>query len=145
MKKSEFAAAAMTSQTTNCAQSVINAFADDVHLDHATLLKLSLGFGGGMGHTGGTCGAVTAAYMVLGLKQSFDINSPKANRDKLYAQIQEFKRRFKKFHGSINCTELLDGNNLGTPEGAAAVKEKGIQRKCSKFVADAVEIVESMG
>ena len=145
MKKSEFAAAAMTSQTTNCAQSVINAFADELAIDRSLALKVSLGFGGGMGHTGGTCGAVTAAYMVLGLKQSFDPNVPKANRDKLYAQIQEFNKRFKKLHGSINCTELLDGNNLGTSEGAATVKARELSKRCPGFVADAVEIVESMG
>jgi C_GCAxxG_C_C family probable redox protein len=144
MKKAEFAAAAMTSQTTNCAQSVINAFVDDIHLDRATALKLSLGFGGGMGHTGGTCGAVTAAYMVLGLKQGLDINSPKANRDKLYAQIQEFNKRFKELHGSINCSELLGGNNLGTPEGAANVKAQDLSKRCPGFVAAAVEIVETM-
>jgi C_GCAxxG_C_C family probable redox protein len=145
MKKSEFAAAAMTSQTTNCAQSVINAFVDDLGIDRSLALKLALGFGGGMGHTGGTCGAVTAAYMVLGLKQGFELNAPKANRDNLYAQIQEFNKRFKKLHGTVNCTELLDGNNLGTPDGATAVKEKNLSKRCPGFVADAVEIVESMG
>jgi C_GCAxxG_C_C family probable redox protein len=144
MKKSEFAAAAMTSQTTNCAQSVINAFVDDLGIDRSLALKLALGFGGGMGHTGGTCGAVTAAYMVLGLRKGLDLNSPKAHRDELYAQIQEFNKRFKKLHGSTNCTELLDGNNLGSPEGAANVKKKDLSKRCPGFVADAVEIVETM-
>jgi C_GCAxxG_C_C family probable redox protein len=145
MKKSEFAAACMTNQTTNCAQSVINAFIDELGIDRATALKLSLGFGGGMGHTGGTCGAVTAAYMVLGLKQEFDINNPKANRDKMYVMVQEFNKRFKKINGTINCTELL-GYDLSTPEGAAAVKEKSLSTTiCPKFVKDAVEIVEGMG
>jgi hypothetical protein len=37
------------------------------------------------------------------------------------------------------------GHNLGTEEGAAAVKEKGLSAKlCPKFVATAVEIVEEM-
>jgi C_GCAxxG_C_C family probable redox protein len=144
MNKSEFAASCMTNQVTNCAQSVINAFVDELGIDRATALKLSLGFGGGMGHTGGTCGAVTAAYMVLGLKQDFDPASPKKNRDKLYALEQEFNKRFKKIYGTINCTELL-GHNLGTEEGVAAVKEKGLSAKlCPKFVATAVEIVEGM-
>jgi C_GCAxxG_C_C family probable redox protein len=144
MNKSEFAASCMTTQVTNCAQSVINAFVDELGIDRATALKLSLGFGGGMGHTGGTCGAVTAAYMVLGLKQDFDPASPKKNRDKLYALEQEFNKRFKKIYGTVNCTELL-GHNLGTEEGAAAVKEKGLSAKlCPKFVATAVEIVEEM-
>ena len=144
MNKSDSAAAGMTSQTTNCAQSVINAFVDELGIDRTTALKLALGFGGGMGHTGGTCGAVTAAYMVLGLKQDFDPQSPKAQRDTLYAQVQEFNKRFKKVYGTINCSELL-GHDLGTPQGAAAVKEKGLSAKlCPRFVATAVEIVEEM-
>ncbi len=144
MKKSESAAAGMTNQTTNCAQSVINAFADEVGIDKATALKIALGFGGGMGHTGGTCGAVTAAYMVLGLKQDFDPSRPRKNRDQLYALEQEFNQRFKQIYRTVNCTELL-GHDLGTPEGAAAVKEKGLSATlCPKLVAAAVEILEGM-
>jgi C_GCAxxG_C_C family probable redox protein len=145
MNKSEFAAAGMASQSTNCAQSVINAFVDELRIDRATALKLALGFGGGLGHTGGTCGAVTAACMVLGLKQEFDIKNPKAQRDALYAQVQVLNQRFKQINGSTSCTDLL-GYDLSTPQGAAAVKEKGLSAKlCPKFVADAVKIVEGMG
>jgi C_GCAxxG_C_C family probable redox protein len=145
MRKSEFASAGMSTQTTNCAQSVINAFVDELGIDRSATLKLALGFGGGMGHTGGTCGAVTAAYMVLGLKQPFDPNAPKAHRDELYAKVQEFNKRFKKVYSTVNCTELL-GHDLGTPEGAAAVKEKGLSASlCPKLVAAAVEIIEAMG
>ena len=33
-------------------------------------LRVSAAFGGGMGRTGGTCGAVTGALMVLGLNMA---------------------------------------------------------------------------
>lgn len=145
MNKADFAAAGMTNQTTNCAQSVINAFVEDLGIERSTALKLALGFGGGMGHTGGTCGAVTAAYMVLGLKQTFNADYPKQNRDKVYELVQEFNKRFVKKNGSINCTELL-GCDLSTPEGGTAAKDKGLSAKlCPKFVHNAVEIVEEMG
>jgi C_GCAxxG_C_C family probable redox protein len=144
MKKSEYAAACMTAQKTNCAQSVINAFCEESGLDRNMALKLSLGFGGGMGHTGQTCGAVTAAYMVLGLQQELDPENPKLHRDKVYTMVQEFNQRFLKLHGSINCTVLL-GCDLSTPEGEAAAREKGLSASlCPRFVKDAVEIVEEM-
>jgi C_GCAxxG_C_C family probable redox protein len=144
MNKAEFAAASMTSGTTNCAQSVINVFCEELGLEKSLALKLALGFGGGMGHTGQTCGAVTAAYMVLGLEQDFNPAIPKQYRDRVYALVAEFNRRFIKIHGSINCTRLL-GYDLSTPEGEAAVKEKGLSQKlCPKFVHDAVEIVEGI-
>ncbi|HSW57943.1 MAG TPA: C-GCAxxG-C-C family protein [Dehalococcoidales bacterium] len=144
MKKSERAAAAMKSQTTNCAQSVIDVFVDDTGIERDTALKLSLGFGGGLGHTGGVCGAVSAACMVLGLRQDFDPNNPKKNRDRLYALEQEFLRRFRAEFGSVNCTELL-GHDLSTAGGAAAVKEKGLTALlCLRLVAAAVDILEEM-
>src|SRR3990172_6740256 len=107
MNKAESASADMAASRTNCAQSVINAFCGDLGLEKSLALKLSLGFGGGMGHTGQTCGAVTAAYMVLGLRQSFNADNPKENRDKVYALVQEFNKRFINVNGSVNCSRLL--------------------------------------
>jgi hypothetical protein len=82
--------------------------------------------------------------MVLGLKQSFNPDNPKQNRDKLYALVQEFNKRFIKANGSINCSKLL-GYDLSTPEGEKIVKDQGLSaRVCPRFVRDAVEIVEKM-
>jgi C_GCAxxG_C_C family probable redox protein len=77
MTKAESAEATMESGKMNCAQSVINAFCEDLGLDRSLALRLALGFGGGMGHTGQTCGAVSAAYMVINLRQSIDPENPK--------------------------------------------------------------------
>jgi C_GCAxxG_C_C family probable redox protein len=145
MKKADSAAANMAAAKTNCAQSVIEAFCEELGLERDLALKLALGFGGGMGHTGQTCGAVSAAYMVLGLKQGFNPANPKENRDKVYGLVQEFNKRFVKINGSTNCTKLL-GADLATPEGAQAFKDKGLGTKvCAKLVYDAVEIAEGMG
>jgi C_GCAxxG_C_C family probable redox protein len=144
MDRITFASNSMINQTTNCAQSVINVFVEELGIEQETALKLALGFGGGMGHTGGTCGAVSAAYMVLGLKQPFDPASPKKYRDHLYALEQEFTLRFKKEHGSISCSQLL-GCDLSTPEGVAAAKERGLTASlCPKLVATAVKLLEEM-
>ena len=52
----------------NCSQAVLSTYAQDFGLDREAALKLAAGFGGGMGRMAGTCGAVTGAFMVLGLK-----------------------------------------------------------------------------
>jgi len=39
-------------------------------LDRETALKVAGAFGAGMARTGGTCGSVTGALMVIGLKYS---------------------------------------------------------------------------
>lgn len=51
----------------NCSQIVLSSFAEDLGLDSEMANKVATCFGGGMG-SGDTCGAVTGALMVLGLK-----------------------------------------------------------------------------
>ena len=128
----------------NCSQAVLSVFAEDFGLDGKLALKVSSGFGGGIGRGGDICGAVTGAVMVLGLK----IFSPEADiqqsKAKVYEIVKEFKKRFKKRHGSIVCRRLL-GCNIATAKGAARVVEDDLHNKvCAGLVRDAVEIVEEM-
>lgn len=51
----------------NCAQAVALAFADELPLDEATLMKLAAGYGAGMGCMEATCGALVGAVMAAGL------------------------------------------------------------------------------
>jgi C_GCAxxG_C_C family probable redox protein len=144
VNKADFASANMKAGKMNCAQSVINAFCEDLGLDRILALKLALGFGGGMGHTGQTCGAVSAAYMVLNLKQNLNPEDPKRNKDKVYALIAEFTQKFIQQNGSTLCTNLL-GYDLRDPQQAAAAKEKGVFANiCPKLVHDAVDIAEKL-
>ena len=61
-------AVAIFKEGINCSQAVLSSFAEDFGVDKNMALKMAAGFGGGMGRTGHRCGAVTGAYMVLGLK-----------------------------------------------------------------------------
>ena len=54
----------------NCAQSVAFAFLDKVDIDPETLFKVTEGLGLGMGGMEGTCGAISAAAVLAGLKIS---------------------------------------------------------------------------
>jgi len=49
----------------NCAQSVLFSFCDDLQLDKNSALKLSCGFGGGMGRKEEVCGAVSGGIMAI--------------------------------------------------------------------------------
>ncbi len=51
----------------NCSQAVLSAYAEQLGVDGETALKIAAGFGGGLGRMAETCGAVTGAFMVLGL------------------------------------------------------------------------------
>jgi C_GCAxxG_C_C family probable redox protein len=144
MGKAEQAYEIMSNRKMNCSQSVISVFCEDYGLDKKLALQLAQGFGGGMGHTGQTCGAVTGAYMSLGLSQKITTDNARENIEKTYALIEKFNREFKELHGSLNCTELL-GYDLSKPEEATKARENGLfTAKCPVFVGDAAKIVESL-
>ena len=52
----------------NCSQSVLTAFCNEFGLHDEPAFRIACGFGGGMGRMAKTCGAVTGAFMVIGLK-----------------------------------------------------------------------------
>ena len=127
----------------NCSQSLVIAFCDELGLSQEMAARVAAGFGGGMRH-GGTCGCVTGALMVLGLKYGQVGASDQETKKKAYALVQEFQKRFAQKHGSIVCKELL-GHNIGTEEGMQCIKEKGLlQSRCNTFIADAITLLEEM-
>jgi C_GCAxxG_C_C family probable redox protein len=131
----------------NCAQSVIATCGPEMGLDRESALRVAGGFGGGMGRLGEVCGAVTGAFMVIGLKHGKSRLEDDNNetREKAYALVYEFADRFRACNGSILCRELL-GCDISTPEGRAQAREKGLFNDlCPKLVGDAVEILEQMG
>ncbi|HBR31849.1 MAG TPA: hypothetical protein DD733_07165, partial [Clostridiales bacterium] len=92
----------------NCAQATFLAFADETSMDKKTALKLTSSFGGGMGRLREVCGAVSAIFMIAGIKYGTD--DPRNDEEKAchYALIQELARRFREKNGTIICRELLD-------------------------------------
>jgi C_GCAxxG_C_C family probable redox protein len=130
---------AMTSfaEGFNCSQAVLSAYADQSGLDRELAWKIASGFGGGMGRMADTCGAVTGAFMVLGLKYGA-ASSDREAKERIYEQIREFARLFRARNGSLLCRDLL-GCDINTPEGLSRAKEV-----CPSFVRAAAEILEDM-
>ena len=96
----------------NCAQAVLCAYADLFGLDEKQAYKIAEGFGTGMGGMGDTCGAVTAAFMVIGLKNSSGEPGDKSTRPDTYKQIRELAESFKAEAGSIVCRELKGSTGM---------------------------------
>jgi len=92
---------------------------------------------------GKECGAVTGAFMVIGLS----IRQPKDEKDarfKAYDFVKRFKNRFEARHGTILCRDLL-GVDVGTSEGhEKAVKEKLYRTLCPDFVKTAAEVLADL-
>lgn len=137
-------AVATFSEGFSCSQAVLLAFSEELGLDRATALKISTAFGGGMSSLALTCGAVTGALMVIGLKNGRAEAADAAAKEKTYEISREFVRRFTERHGSIVCRGLL-GVDISTPEGKKRVSEQGLfSTLCPLFVADAVDSLEEI-
>ena len=139
MKKSEIAIEHF--KTLNCAQSVLLCYASELKLDEMTAMKISAGFGGGMAMAE-TCGAVTGAYMALGLKAQSEGKTIQDIKNETKAAVKKFNELFIAKHGSLKCKKLL-GVNISTPEGSAVANEKNLfNTVCTELVGSAAEILE---
>ena len=124
----------------NCAQTVFSIFAPELGIDEYTALKIASGFGGGMA-CAETCGAVTGAYMVIGMKHGHAVSDPEKKANTKY-QIQRFNEKFKKKFGSLICKELT-GFDISTPAGSAAARDSNVfETRCPVFIKTACNILE---
>ena len=93
---------------------------------------------------GGTCGAVTGAFMVIGLKACTPDSRDALTKARTYALVQSFAQEFEARHDSISCRELL-GCDISTPQGFDEAKQSGVlDERCPRFVRDAVDILEEI-
>jgi C_GCAxxG_C_C family probable redox protein len=128
----------------SCSQAVLSTYGVQLGLDRETALKIASPFGGGMGRMGEICGAVTGAFMVIGLKYGAADVEDKEKKEKTYSLVNEFIHQFKSRNGSILCRELLECD-ISTPEGRETAKEKDLFNVvCPKFVREAAEIIEQI-
>ena len=90
---------------------------------------------------GGVCGAVTGAYMVIGMHYD---PADLAVKARIYEKVQQFTRLFIERHGESSCRGLL-GCDVSSDQGKAMMKEKNLREiRCACFVRNAVEILEEI-
>lgn len=128
----------------SCSQAVLASYASDFGLERNMALKVAAGFGGGMGRMAQTCGAVTGACMVIGLKYGATSAQDRLAKEKTYQLVRLFNERFTARNPSVICKELL-GCDISTPAGLDAAKERDLfSTLCPKLVRDAAEILEEL-
>ena len=116
----------------NCCQSVACAYCDLLGVDQTTIFKLSEVFGLCMCGMEVTCGAITGAVLLAGLKNSsgnLEKPSSKASTYKLSASIL---KAFEEKNGATLC-RVLKGRDNGV-----------ILRSCSGCIEDAARIAEEI-
>ncbi len=125
-----------------CAQAILTVYGEAHGLDVEVAAKLGRPLAGGMGRSGRTCGAVTAALLLLGLSKD-DPDESEARKACLH-HVQRLLHRFTLRHGSTECRELL-GADWNTPEGLRRIQEENLVRaRCPAFVRDAASMLEEL-
>ncbi|MBQ8301137.1 MAG: C_GCAxxG_C_C family protein, partial [Clostridia bacterium] len=128
----------------NCSQAVICAYSDLFGMDETTAMRVSEGFGGGMGRMRLTCGAVSGMFMLAGLKYGKGIPNDLETRTKVYDTVQKMAKEFEEMNGTIVCGDLL-GINKPNDTGAVPTERNSEfykKRPCVGCVEDCAKIVE---
>ena len=116
----------------NCCQAVACTYCDLFGMDEKTAFKACEAFGAGMGGMEGTCGAVSGAVFLAGLKNSCgDLEKP-VSKGKTYQFSRAITAKFREKNGSLVCRDLK-GIETGTP-----------LRSCEGCILDAAALVEEL-
>ncbi|MBQ4518557.1 MAG: C_GCAxxG_C_C family protein [Clostridia bacterium] len=115
----------------NCAQSVLLAFCEDFGLSREAAAKMSLPFGSGMGQMRETCGALTGAFMVLGLASAKNEAPTPQEKALCYEEVRSLAEAFQSENGSVLCRELL-----------ALAQENKEKKNCHELVGYTAELLE---
>jgi C_GCAxxG_C_C family probable redox protein len=122
----------------NCAQAILAAYGDMFGLERETAFKIGASFGGGIANTGDTCGAVSGALMVIGLRYGSEKPAGWLKRARVYGTSKNFMKRFIKAYGSKNCDDLKCYYRANNHEN---IEKKAY---CAGIVEKAVTILEDL-
>lgn len=116
----------------NCSQAVACTYCDLVGIDEKTMFKIMEGYGLGMGCADGTCGAVSGAIALAGMKNSRGELEGPYTKGETYKISKDIVNQFLEKNKSIVCKEL---KGIGTGK---------VLRSCEGCIRDAAEIIEKI-
>ena len=116
----------------NCCQAVVCAYSKELGIPEDVLFKAAEGFGLGMGGMECTCGAVSGAVMVAGLKNSTAALDAPNSKASTYHLSKKLSDAFCKKNGSVICKDLK------------GIETGNVLRSCAGCIEDAVELIEEM-
>lgn len=116
----------------NCAQAVACAYCDLVGVDEETMFRMTEALGLGMGGMAGTCGAVSGACVLAGMKRSTGNLEKPNSKAESYKLSREIVRQFLEQNQSVVCRELK------------GVESGKVLRACPDCIKDAAAIAEKV-
>lgn len=123
----------------SCAQSVVASLSEKYGVDRMTALRFAGLFGSGIGRSTETCGIITGACMLMGLKYARLFPDETSDIDR-FIPAQEFIKWFKEQHnGCFKCRDLL-GHDISSDEELDYVLDHQLfESICQKMVYASVD------
>ncbi len=91
----------------NCCQAVACAYCEDFGIPERDMLRLTEGFGSGIGGLGDTCGAIMGVFLIISLSNSAgDMEQPKLTKFDTYGKILDAAAAYREKMGSLYCRDL---------------------------------------
>ncbi len=103
-------------QGYSCAQSVVAPFATELGLTEEQALRLSAGFGAGIGRMRETCGAFCGLTFIAG-HCCGNLHGDAAEKERIFSLVRAQADMFRTEFGSLRCRDLL---HLGEEEQEGA-------------------------
>lgn len=128
----------------NCAQSVLFCYANKLNISTDLALKLTTGFGAGMGRKQEVCGAISGGILVLSLIYGRGENDDKQHQENTYQKVTELINRFEAKHQTVNCKKLLSECNLSSPKGQQEFQSNNLIERCYGYTNSVVEILDEI-
>ena len=142
MNRIETTLSLMTPGKVNCAQAILQAFGNEFGIDSTSAMALGRPWGGGLASSGGLCGFLAGAMLVLA--KAFDQSEEARARESVSRAVQLLLRRFQERCHSLQCRDLLDAD-MSTESGRQIIgAEKRIAQRCPLFGRAAAEILEQL-
>ena len=116
----------------NCAQAVACTYCDLVGVDEETMFRMTEALGLGMGGMQGTCGAVTGACVLAGMKRSSGNLECPDSKGASYQLSKEIVKRFENQNKAVACKDLK------------GVETGHVLRACPDCIKDAAAIAEAV-
>lgn len=131
-------------QGYGCCQSVVAAFSDLCGLDEEMALRISAGFGGGVGRLRMMCGTCSALVILAGLEKGQTHGEDSEGKKACYQLVRELLDTFKQRNGSIICAELLQMQGVKAETNTSQPDERNAEyyrvRPCARKVESAARV-----
>ncbi|RZT01217.1 C-GCAxxG-C-C family protein [Cuneatibacter caecimuris] len=115
-----------------CSQAVACTYCDLAGVDEKTMFRIMEGYGLGMGCMEGTCGSISGAVALAGLKQSTGNLEKPDSKAETYKLAKAIMTVFREKNGATVCRDLK------------GMETKKLLRDCNGCIEDACLIVEQL-